>query len=72
MGCQVTINTQGSSHWDGLRHYPYQDSKLYYNGVTQEDITGPLKNDRLGIQSKQQQRSSFFFFSESSPSTINV
>ena len=38
MGCQVTINTQGSSHWDGLRHYPYQDSKLYYNGVTNSCI----------------------------------
>lgn len=25
---QVTLNTQSSTHWDGLRHYPYQKSRL--------------------------------------------
>ncbi|KAM0282362.1 hypothetical protein ACHAQH_003041 [Verticillium albo-atrum] len=47
---ELDINTQGSSHWDGLRHYPYQDSLQYYNGVTQASISGETKNDRLGVQ----------------------
>jgi len=33
-----TFNSQGSSQWDGLRHYGYQKEKLFYNGVTMEDI----------------------------------
>ncbi|KAI0192148.1 hypothetical protein F4808DRAFT_453546 [Astrocystis sublimbata] len=33
-----TFNTQVSSQWDGLRHMGYQDEKLFYNGVTMEDI----------------------------------
>ncbi|KAF9760800.1 hypothetical protein IL306_004110 [Fusarium sp. DS 682] len=37
------------SHWDGLRHYPYQGSLLYYNGVTQDDISGPAANNKIGI-----------------------
>ncbi|CEI70610.1 hypothetical protein FVEN_g900 [Fusarium venenatum] len=47
---ELHINTQGSSHWDGLRHYPYQESLLYYNGVTQEDISGAAPNGKIGIQ----------------------
>ncbi|KAK6710048.1 hypothetical protein SNK05_004523 [Fusarium graminearum] len=52
---ELHINTQGSSHWDGLRHYPYQDSLLYYNGVTQEDISGMTPNDKIGIQKEMMQ-----------------
>ncbi len=48
---QLDLNTQNSSHWDGLRHYPYQDTNQYYNGVTQEDISGATPNARIGIQS---------------------
>jgi hypothetical protein len=44
------MNTQGSSHWDGLRHFPYQATLQYYNGVTQEDISGANKNTKIGIQ----------------------
>ncbi|KAI9721095.1 MAG: hypothetical protein M1812_002576 [Candelaria pacifica] len=33
-----TFNTQSSSQWDGLRHFAYQKEKLFYNGVTMEDI----------------------------------
>ncbi|KAK1760890.1 hypothetical protein QBC47DRAFT_16926 [Echria macrotheca] len=33
-----TLNSQGSSQWDGLRHFGYQREKLFYNGVTMEDI----------------------------------
>ncbi|KAF5704090.1 cyclase [Fusarium mundagurra] len=46
----LDMNTQGSSHWDGLRHYPYQDSLLYYNGVTQDEISGSNSNTKIGIQ----------------------
>lgn len=49
---QLRINTQGSTHWDGLRHYPYQKTLQYYNGVIQDDISGPQANKKLGIQSK--------------------
>jgi kynurenine formamidase len=49
---ELDINTQGSSHWDGLRHYPYQncDPPRYYNGTLQEDITGDSATERIGIQ----------------------
>ncbi|KAF4448473.1 hypothetical protein F53441_8113 [Fusarium austroafricanum] len=47
---ELDINTQGSTHWDGLRHYPYQGSLLYYNGVTQDDISGSEANNKIGIQ----------------------
>lgn len=33
-----TFNTQCSSQWDGLRHYAYQKEKVFYNGVTLDDI----------------------------------
>ncbi|KAK3403522.1 hypothetical protein B0T20DRAFT_28123 [Sordaria brevicollis] len=33
-----TFNPQVSSQWDGLRHFAYQKEKLFYNGVTMEDI----------------------------------
>jgi hypothetical protein len=51
---EIYVNTQSSSHWDGLRHYPYQEGKLYYNGTTQEDITGPEANPRIGVQNMAQ------------------
>ncbi|XHG02985.1 hypothetical protein AWENTII_006305 [Aspergillus wentii] len=44
---QLDFNTQGSSHWDGLRHYPYSETKQFYNGVSQEDIATTHK---IGIQ----------------------
>ncbi|KAF5704199.1 hypothetical protein FGLOB1_8652 [Fusarium globosum] len=44
-GTQIVLN-----HWDGLRHYPYQDSLLYYNGVTQDDISGTNPTKKIGIQ----------------------
>ncbi|KAL1887979.1 hypothetical protein Sste5346_009861 [Sporothrix stenoceras] len=55
---ELHLNTQASSHWDGLRHYPYQEAAdgtheggpRYYNGVTQADISGLEKNERIGIQ----------------------
>lgn len=51
---EIHLNTQSSSHWDGLRHYPYQiqPEPLYYNGVRTEDISGPRRNSKIGVQSK--------------------
>lgn len=43
----LQMDTQGSSHFDGLRHYPYQDGGLYYGGVTQEEI---MSGGKLGLQ----------------------
>ncbi|KAJ9637476.1 uncharacterized protein PV06_04041 [Exophiala oligosperma] len=49
---EIHLNTQSSSHWDGLRHYPYQieQQRRFYNGVTQDDISGPESNPKIGIQ----------------------
>ncbi|KAJ3536863.1 hypothetical protein NM208_g6540 [Fusarium decemcellulare] len=47
---EITINTQTSSQWDGLRHWAHQGSQLYYNGLTHEEICGPNKTIRNGIQ----------------------
>lgn len=33
-----TFNTQSSSQWDGLRHFAYQSTGQFYNGVTQNQI----------------------------------
>lgn len=46
---QLDFNTQSSSHWDGLRHFPYSESKQFYNGVVQDEISSSHK---IGIQSK--------------------
>ncbi|KAI1358266.1 hypothetical protein F5Y08DRAFT_322220 [Xylaria arbuscula] len=55
-----TFNTQVSTQWDGLRHFGYQDARLFYNGVAQEDIhrVDPETGERstvLGIQAWAEQ-----------------
>ncbi|KAF2160105.1 hypothetical protein M409DRAFT_29402 [Zasmidium cellare ATCC 36951] len=55
----LQMDTQGSSHFDGLRHVPYLDfpekgSVRHYNGVTQEQISGPQAGDKLGIHNAAQ------------------
>ena len=51
-----SFNTQSSSQWDGLRHYGYQTEKVFYNGVTMDDIHGEdengIKTTVNGIQGK--------------------
>ncbi|CAG8325293.1 unnamed protein product [Penicillium salamii] len=47
---EIDINTQSSSHWDGLRHFPYSKSKLFYNGTTQDEISGPQASTKIGVQ----------------------
>ncbi|KAI9928604.1 hypothetical protein MW887_001819 [Aspergillus wentii] len=44
---ELDFNTQSSSHWDGLRHFPYSETKQFYNGVLQEEIASTHK---IGIQ----------------------
>ncbi|KAL3480558.1 putative cyclase [Aspergillus californicus] len=44
---ELDFNTQSSSHWDGLRHYPYSATKQFYNGTTQDEISS---TDKIGIQ----------------------
>jgi len=42
----IDMNTQGSSQWDGFRHYGYQKARLYYGGRTQDDLR---KSNVIGI-----------------------
>ncbi|KAJ5687515.1 hypothetical protein N7536_010134 [Penicillium majusculum] len=44
---ELDFNTQSSSHWDGLRHFPYSDTHQFYNGVVQSEISSSHK---IGIQ----------------------
>lgn len=39
-----TFNSQGSSQWDGLRHFGYQKEKVFYGGVTMDEIHGVDSN----------------------------
>ncbi|KAH7633032.1 hypothetical protein B0T09DRAFT_85391 [Sordaria sp. MPI-SDFR-AT-0083] len=45
-----TFNTQVSSQWDGLRHYAYQKERLFYNGVTMEEIHEDSGSGVNGVQ----------------------
>ncbi|KAK9452013.1 uncharacterized protein V1518DRAFT_410140 [Limtongia smithiae] len=38
----LTFNTQSSTQWDGFRHYGYQEEKVFFNGVTQEQVHNTL------------------------------
>ena len=50
---EIHFNTQASSQWDGLRHYPYQQAgeRKFYNGATQADLVHDTgTTDLIGIQ----------------------
>lgn len=47
---EIHLNTQGSSQWDGLLHYAYQDRQEYYNGVSYKEAALEKTNITLGIQ----------------------
>lgn len=52
---EIHMNTQSTSQWDSMRHFPYQDGYRYYNGTTMDDIAGSVEkgikaNNRNGIQ----------------------
>ncbi|KOS39913.1 hypothetical protein ACN38_g9222 [Penicillium nordicum] len=44
----LTFNSQGSTQWDGFRHYANQKSRQFYNGYTTEEIES---SDIIGIHS---------------------
>ncbi|KAJ5769832.1 uncharacterized protein N7511_001883 [Penicillium nucicola] len=44
----LTFNSQGSTQWDGFRHYANQQSRQFYNGHTAEEIQ---HSDTIGIHS---------------------
>lgn len=51
----LVMNTQSSTHWDGLRHFAHITGRdpmepRFYNNTTADEIVGPNANDRLGIQ----------------------
>lgn len=51
-----TMNSQGSTQWDGLRHFAYQEQRMFYNGRTMDDLfdnEGGLKSTVNGIQNWQ-------------------
>ncbi|KAJ5486512.1 hypothetical protein N7530_000812 [Penicillium desertorum] len=43
---KVSFNTQASTQIDGLRHFAYQESKLFYNGHTEQSILDPGSTGR--------------------------
>ena len=57
---EIHLNTQASTQWDGLRHYPYQNLELgerrFYNRASQQDLVLPdgQITDHLGIQNMAQ------------------
>ncbi|KAL8832235.1 MAG: hypothetical protein Q9170_004956 [Blastenia crenularia] len=44
-----TFNTQSSTQWGGLRHFAYQKEKIFYNGVTLDDIHSSGRSTVNGI-----------------------
>ncbi|KAI0872877.1 hypothetical protein GGS24DRAFT_465741 [Hypoxylon argillaceum] len=55
-----TFNSQVSTQWDGLRHFGYQEERLFYNGVGQSEIHGVdeatgARSTVLGIQAWAEQ-----------------
>ncbi|PWY67837.1 hypothetical protein BO83DRAFT_400969 [Aspergillus eucalypticola CBS 122712] len=40
------FNTQSSSQWDGLRHFGYQEQRLYFNGRTLDEILTTKRRNR--------------------------
>lgn len=47
------FNSQGSTQWDGLRHFAYQKEAKFYNGVTLDDMfntDGTIKSTRNGVE----------------------
>ncbi|KAK4179526.1 hypothetical protein QBC36DRAFT_72765 [Triangularia setosa] len=42
-------NSQLSSHWDSLRHFPYVAERRFYNGVRDQDVIGEVNSTVNGI-----------------------
>ncbi|KZF22714.1 hypothetical protein L228DRAFT_247088 [Xylona heveae TC161] len=50
-----SFNSQGSSQWDGLRHFGYQKEQKFYNGVTLEDIHNEKDTGVNGVHAWSEQ-----------------
>jgi kynurenine formamidase len=50
-----SFNSQVSSQWDGLRHIGYQAERLFYGGVTPEEIVGDAAGTKIGIHNMAEQ-----------------
>jgi hypothetical protein len=50
-----SFNSQVSSQWDGLRHFGYQKERLFYGGVTPEEIVGDAAGTKIGIHNMAEQ-----------------
>ncbi|KAJ5661369.1 uncharacterized protein N7484_000741 [Penicillium longicatenatum] len=46
----ISFNTQGSSQWDSLRHFAYQQDQKFYNGTTQAEIHADCNTSVNGLQ----------------------
>lgn len=46
----LSMNTQSGSQLDGFRHVAHQDCQTFYNNLKQEEIFGPGKSNRCGMQ----------------------
>ena len=40
--------TKISTQWDGYRHYGYQELRIFYNGVTVDEVSGDNPTTKLG------------------------
>ncbi|EHK96243.1 hypothetical protein M7I_8065 [Glarea lozoyensis 74030] len=45
----IHINTQSGSQWDGFRHWAHQETKLFYNNLTADEIVDEKNNEKNGI-----------------------
>ncbi|TKX22519.1 cyclase-like protein 3 [Elsinoe australis] len=48
---EIHINTQSSSQWDGLLHWPHQERACYYNGISYASAGQKREDKSLAIQS---------------------
>ncbi|PCH00948.1 Putative cyclase [Penicillium occitanis (nom. inval.)] len=46
----LSMNTQSGSQLDGFRHVAHQGCQTFYNNLKQEEILGPSKSNRCGMQ----------------------
>ncbi|KAK9237773.1 hypothetical protein V1525DRAFT_144934 [Lipomyces kononenkoae] len=46
----VVMNTQSGSQFDGFRHFGHISRQVMYNGLTRDEIVGPNRSLRCGMQ----------------------
>ena len=45
----IHVNTQAGSQWDGFRHWAHQETALFYNNLTAEELLDPGNTEKNGI-----------------------